>query len=363
MPSVGCSHKEDLGCILTAVPVCCSCADQRPHTNWYAVYVDGQGMTMTGSPWQRYCWRCRNYWRNRTTPEAASSQPETSSARIAPWSDHTPGWAFPPQNSRSDTQNDQSPQHRRRRHNRPPHTNLETPSSLHTPVVVSGANGRRRPPRNPFGTREEWEAPDYQSPLEGMFTRAWNRYHDAEDNRRREDQQAAEMSRRNRNRVSEAAATSETVPNSAYSTGNTLTAELQRVRRLAEDMAHAVEAAEGLHLTTEIDTTPRVNPIDAQQRPPPLSTEQMTVSLACRVCNEQKVDTLAEPCMHICRHFASSFWAMLTFSGMCHWCSEIIRQQSQEARRRRIPGQRLHNLWRCPICRKDIMGVRRVYLV
>lgn len=54
-----CEHKEQIGCALTALPRCCSCADKRPVATAYPIYVDGKGMKLQGKRWQRYCWKCR----------------------------------------------------------------------------------------------------------------------------------------------------------------------------------------------------------------------------------------------------------------------------------------------------------------
>lgn len=53
-----CDHKAELGCMLSALPCCCSCADRRPAAAAYPTYVDGKGMRMQGRRWQRYCRRC-----------------------------------------------------------------------------------------------------------------------------------------------------------------------------------------------------------------------------------------------------------------------------------------------------------------
>lgn len=53
-----CEHKADIGCMLSALPCCCSCADRRQHAAAYPTYVDGEGMIMKGRRWQRYCRRC-----------------------------------------------------------------------------------------------------------------------------------------------------------------------------------------------------------------------------------------------------------------------------------------------------------------
>lgn len=59
-----CEHKAQTGCMLAALPCCCSCADKRPHATAYPVYIDGQGMKMQGKRWQRYCRRCHGRFLN-----------------------------------------------------------------------------------------------------------------------------------------------------------------------------------------------------------------------------------------------------------------------------------------------------------
>jgi hypothetical protein len=99
---------------------------------------------------------------------------------------------------------------------------------------------------------------------------------------------------------------------------------------------------------------PRRNPIDTQKRPRALSSSEMTVSIACRICNEQKVDALALPCSHLC---------------MCHWCSDIIQDNARDARRRRrdvtstfMSHEEGSDVFRCPICRAKIDSVKRIFL-
>lgn len=51
-------HKLLTGCMLSALPCCCSCADRRPEATAYPVYIDGKGIRMQGKRWQRYCRKC-----------------------------------------------------------------------------------------------------------------------------------------------------------------------------------------------------------------------------------------------------------------------------------------------------------------
>ena len=284
---------------------------------------------MSGSRWQKYCWKCRDHWtfqsRGSESGEGLDrplSHTETSVTH--PWIDPTPTWSFSRDVQGSVNIGGAVGRHQRVLRTRDPRNISILPSappSIDTTIPPATDQPRgasyepspatnsqptnprrhRRPPRNPFGTREEWESPDYQSPLAGMFTRAWTRYADAEDTRQREDDSIRDSLRSIRQQGSNGTALDGAVPDSIYEHGGLLTDELRRVRQLASDMASAVETIEGYQIVAEPEATPTINPIDAQRRPPALSTEQMTISAACRICNEQKVDTLVEPCMHICQ--------------------------------------------------------------
>lgn len=235
---------------------------------------------------------------------------------------------------------------------------------------------RRRPMQNPFGTREEIESEDYQSPIEGMFTRAWNGDAVAEEIR-----QADQIFQ---NAIMEWEPTEQTgfsaqsdehqVPMSARSAirlnQHDIHMRNDMTSQLMSDIYQAEAAMRQSALMPYDDEigppfpqipydnrleppfTPRLaplrgNPIDEQtSRPAPLTREDLTVSIACQVCYEQRVDTLLEPCMHI---------------ALCRWCSEIVRQGP-----RRIRSDHGHasenSRWRCPICRRRVTNVRRVFL-
>ena len=178
--------------------------------------------------------------------------------------------------------------------------------------------------RNPFGTRQDVEEEDYVSPLTTMYQRAWTRYETAEETRQ-----------------------AERVADSTYPAGPNFHAQLyssqvQTARQVAERITSIVRN-QMLELGINDDSSPD-NAIDRQQRPLPLAAEALVASIACRICHEQRVDTLLEPCMHI---------------ALCHYCSEIVRQQAMEAQRLARQGVRQ---WRCPICRKEVNQARRVHL-
>ncbi|EXJ79883.1 hypothetical protein A1O3_08168 [Capronia epimyces CBS 606.96] len=208
---------------------------------------------------------------------------------------------------------------------------------------------RRRPVANPFGTREEIESDGYQSPVADLFGRAWIRY--------REHQEAgratgtpAEVERQTAGDVNILG----TGPPRSDGVGLDRTMALNRQRNDMEDRSlfMALEASLRQRQRENPHAHPRVNPIDQQStRPRPLESEEMTVNIACKICCEQKVDTLLEPCMHV---------------AICHWCSEVVRERARESarRRRNEPDRRTdeEDKWKCPICRRDVTQSRRVYL-
>lgn len=69
-------------------------------------------------------------------------------------------------------------------------------------------------------------------------------------------------------------------------------------------------------------------------RPPPKESEELTVSLECKVCMSQLVDTVVLPCGH---------------AVMCRWCA-----------RQHMPGNKTSA--KCPVCRVNIKVKTRIYI-
>lgn len=61
-PTSPCPHKASTGCSLLATRACCACNDRRPFAPAYPVYIDGEGIKYQGTRWERYCWKCKDYW-------------------------------------------------------------------------------------------------------------------------------------------------------------------------------------------------------------------------------------------------------------------------------------------------------------
>ncbi|EXJ83888.1 hypothetical protein A1O1_07517 [Capronia coronata CBS 617.96] len=270
-----------------------------------------------------------------------SDRPESS--RTMMWRDtHRPRSATPgPPSGNMHRQAESAGRHgydrRREREDRPNST-----TSLSNPEAD---RRRRRPMTNPFGTREEVESESYQSPVADLFGRAWNRYREAQ-----------EANRTPRNRAENERPTAGDV--SILGTGPPRSDAIDLDRAMAFNRMGDINDERSLLMALEMSLIarqreqlhahPRANPIDQQStRPPPLGSEEMTISVACRICCEQRVDTLLEPCMHV---------------AICHWCSELVREAARRRRTERVLRPDDEDRWRCPICRRDVIQSRRVYL-
>lgn len=451
-------HRAVTGCMMTVLPCCCSCADKRPQAAAYPVYVDGKGIRMQGKRWQRYCRKCHG----KCTPPTRSHSlvPPPSSLFhpdfIKPINlihviylqhiDHLLDyWQSLAQNSNSfvpietsstststsstSAMADISPVHARyqNRHENllPPHENGDHPSDptmsvnnpaaaltshdrqLHNGMISSHtANTREQgEPVYPLGSREDVQQDDYESPLAGMFGRAYGRYREAEAARQAAQADGYEASfqwtshgqfttvyRPLLNPLfdpASAIADQQTQANQARFQNET-NLRLDHTRNLArqtmlENVTQASRRADthsnrtdgtwhnqtpapfstrrrrqGFHrqfYTSPLDTpflTPQdnlfdvvdssTNPIDAQlSRPSPSKPEDLKVDFACKVCTEQKINTVCMPCMHPC---------------MCRWCAEIHKSDCRDLE----TGRWNNALWKCPICRKQITEVKRFYI-
>jgi hypothetical protein len=358
-PSHGCEHKIVTCCILTS-PTCCACLDKRPVATAYPAYIDGVGMRLRGrrfdqyvredserfsADFDSYCWRCRDFWR----ADARSAQAaQTTSTSNPTWSFTSPAQAG---------SGHAHPLHTTETPLTYPNTINITPNSDHEPIAdvvsrrVSEIRGiqaqnpphhsdpdiaerrrRRRERPNPFGTREEWESDQYESPIAGVFTRAWTRYRDMEAARRRQEEDEE-------NQLVDQLVRAE------LGTAPAPVAEIPAVIMPPGPPSRSVSLLERHSVNPLAEAAPRPNPIDIQVgRPPPLKPDDMTVNIACRICYEQKSDTLLMPCYHL---------------ALCRWCTDIVRAQGRlEAARQPRRGEG----WRCPTCRKAVEGTKRVYL-
>lgn len=249
------------------------------------------------------------------------------------------------------------------------------------------------PPRNvqhyPLGTREDVQQDDYESPIASMFTRAYDRHFTAEERRataRQSDSLAnlyqdllnvdATDSEYERAR-NEARAGAQAFLQTHLDLGEIDTRERENmlwgvpppVANLnplhgSSLPAYGLARRHGFHrqfygsaTSTRTYTNPFLeqaprtseplavdgpNIIDLQRRPPPIPKEELQVDFACKICQEQKIDTVSLPCMH---------------AAVCHFCADVWRQSCYGQ-----DGRFDRSLHTCVICRKLVKESRRFYL-
>lgn len=266
------------------------------------------------------------------------------------------------------------------------------PNNFIGPLSQSASRRQRAQERfaRVFGTIEDVQQDDYESPLSNMYNRAWNRYRQAEDLRaigdseappleglsaqeRREieeqllwgvmresrsglepennvwsytpvgDSRTADASASNvtitppwANFPATSAPPSEPIAITSSSTGGMsevrlsleqITSELQRLRLASEAVSSARHALHA-HRPPERPFPTLDNQPD---RPPPKTDAEMTRTLACQVCYQQLADTAVLPCGHMV---------------MCEWCADVV-----------VPVKNSHIPIRpskCPMCRKQV---------
>lgn len=170
-----------------------------------------------------------------------------------------------------------------------------------------------------FGSREEIERQgnDYVSPLTDMFTRAYDRYRVAEEVR--QEARLYDLSAQQQNLL--------------LSQIRARDMEMWGVRR--PDPARASQAP----APTEPEPVRTLD--DKAERPPPMTDEEMTLKLDCKVCLQQRADTAVLPCGHLV---------------MCSSCAGIV-----------IPGKREDPMTpasrdaQCPFCRRKAKRLARIY--
>ena len=227
-----------------------------------------------------------------------------------------------------------------------------------------------------FGTREEIQSDDYQSPIAGLYTRAWDRYRQAEQQRREgvnpvdsstshsaldiqsnnfhaqlratdeEDEivmRIAELEAGRNGGANPASQTSSPADvrepaNSpaSYSERSQAAAHERIARRIAEIQSRNTRRPRPSSQDQPFDL-PHMG-LDSDNRPPPKTDAEMTVKLECHICYSQVADTACLPCGHMV---------------MCKWCADI----TIPVRHGTIP-RRPSN---CPMCRKKVSQRVRIH--
>ncbi|KAI9652180.1 MAG: hypothetical protein M1831_007161 [Alyxoria varia] len=199
-----------------------------------------------------------------------------------------------------------------------------------------------------FGTREEirQQGANYVSPVASLFARAYERHRIAEEVRA-EERRADDNSSRHRDLLEQM---------SHYRRMNRRHA-LYNLRSQAdtqsmspgetnagEDAAHnPTPGADESGSSSSLDEDPAtLQTLDNDDRPPPMADKDLIVKLNCRICFSQRADTAVLPCGHL---------------TMCSYCAAIAIPSK--------PNDRTQPLARsppCPLCRKTVKKIARIYL-
>lgn len=191
-----------------------------------------------------------------------------------------------------------------------------------------------------FGTREEMERAGeaYESPIGGMFTRAWGRYSVAEASRR---EGTAPPAGDPWFPTRAAAATAAAAAAAAAAMTNTH-GQAEHEDGLQRALLESLQGRPSSQIRPAAAPgpgEPAVPGLDGDNRPPPKTDAEMTVVLACQICYAQLADTVVLPCGHL---------------AMCEWCADQTVPVHQNDRTR--PQGRVS----CPVCRSRVTMRRRV---
>lgn len=258
----------------------------------------------------------------------------------------------------------------------------------------------RQRPMAPLGTREDVENEDYVSPLSMMFHRAHDRYRVAEETRRQAYQADQFMSTSDENAIPNPLRSrrgnatdnftgrqefpeqfnytmvpQQSTPYPPWSQNahteldrrrlgpvrpeehmvedlqmfqSLRTAELrhrEHAIQLAVSAVHSVQPNMQTH--SQPPTTSLQSPtitFDNQPRPPPRSSEEMTVNIACTICAEHPINVVLLPCWHAC---------------MCNWCADLCVPTKRDSPYARPPTG---FTGKCPKCRAVVKERREIFL-
>jgi hypothetical protein len=253
-----------------------------------------------------------------------------------------------------------------------------------TPLPISRNEARTQRARERFvarvfGTREELEQDDYESPIATMYTRAFQRFRQAEERRAsgdtegpasldslppnerqeieqqllwgvmRDSRQETQAGQAAPAAAQESSMREVESATSVFESGTAAWLAAVDALRTPSDggrwsPAHLQAISQALgsgfilpgftpEVSTELD-------MDKQNRPPPLEDEQMTKTLACQVCYSQLADIAVLPCGHMV---------------LCEWCADTI-----------IPVKHSHTpintSSKCPKCRRKVKQRYKIHM-
>jgi hypothetical protein len=201
--------------------------------------------------------------------------------------------------------------------------------------------------RRVYGTPEEIQSEEYVSPITNMFNRAWELHRQLQELRRAHESLTGELGARNMQRHREPNFLGSEAAGSFNLTGlgegpdpeaqRTSERRFEGIRRGAE-----LVAARATHLRQMIRSQPMFAGLDGDDRPEPLTDDQMTFKLECKVCLTQKSDIACMPCGHL---------------SMCNWCADQVipvREGSTIPKDRRA---------QCPVCKEGVKRRVKIFIV
>ena len=192
-----------------------------------------------------------------------------------------------------------------------------------------------------FGTRDEirQQGADYVSPVASLFASAYERHRVAEEVRaeeRRADDSASQhrqiLDQMNHYRRM----------NRRHALYNLRSQAGSRGQSMPSEEANVEGAEESSSTSSGDEETADLQTLDNDDRPPPVADEDLRVQLDCKVCFSQRADTAVLPCGHLI---------------MCSFCSAIAIPTKSNDR-----TQPLARNSPCPLCRKAVKKIVRIYL-
>lgn len=210
-----------------------------------------------------------------------------------------------------------------------------------------------------FGTREDIQQEDYESPLSTMFNRASDRYRQAEERRATGSTAPPSLgglTARERREIEEqllwgvmreSAAHHELEHEGDVWSYAPRGSDLSRRERIAvegvADLRRALnnnrDASANRGETYGQSEHPQQTLDNQVDRPPPKSDEEMTRTLSCQVCYQQIADIALLPCGHMV---------------MCEWCADVV----VPVRHHHVPVRPT----KCPMCRKQVKQRFKIHM-
>lgn len=218
-----------------------------------------------------------------------------------------------------------------------------------------------------FGTREDIEREDYESPVDGLFRRAWE-YHRRHQDRQRQEQALSANAQEQSQLLSDVQAallesfstpSPESATHAVSAEPNVFQYTPSANGQITDAQLNSAIAAEGWTIPSQYPNQhPQLTSFNAaiaaasraipphepsppvprgldldDGRPSPKTDEDLVVKLDCKVCYTQIADTAFLPCGHM---------------AMCQWCAD---QHCPGRESDRTTPREIAN---CPVCRKRI---------